>query len=227
VANGGIALLTADAADLALGTILTPQWGIYLNGAPVILPASIFSQQVFGSLSAVAGIASAAIALVAPSLGAPNLLPSTASTVDFEFAAESPLSDYTQEQGAFQSYDKVTLPFDIKIKLKCSGNAQVRQAFLSTCQWIRNSLNLFDIVTPEQKFRSVNCHHVDWRRTAASGVSMIVVDLWFQQIAVTSSSTFSSTQNPAEAGQQSLGNVQAQPPGQSVTSQFGSGIKVQ
>lgn len=219
-----VALLVADAADLVLGTILTPRWGIYLNGSPVIQPASIFGQQVLGSLAGIADAASSLSALFGgPSIG--SIVPSFASTIDFEFAADSPLSDYTQEQGAFQSYDKVTLPFDVKVKLACGGSTATRQAFINTCLGIRNSLSLFDVVTPEKQFSSVNCHHVDWRRNAQSGVSMIVVDLWFQQLAVTSASSFSNTQQPGDAGQQALGNVQPQAPNQAVQSALAGGVQ--
>ena len=196
-----IELLLADAEDLVLGSLLAPQWGVYLNGDAVISPANIFSQTISSFLAPVQEIASL--------LGVQtNLVPVTASTVEFEFSEDWPISNYPQEQGAFQSYDKVTLPFDVRLKLASGGSASERQQFLQTCLAIGASLSLFDVVTPEMVFTSVNCTHVDWRRTATDGVELIKVDLWFQQISVSAGVLFSSTQQPGNAGQQSIGNVQ-------------------
>jgi hypothetical protein len=75
---------------------------------------------------------------------------------------------------------------------------------------ISNSFSLFDVVTPEMVFSSVNCTHINWRRTAEHGVSLISVDLWFKEIPVTASANFGNTQQPGAAGQQSNGAQQPQ-----------------
>jgi hypothetical protein len=202
-------LLFADA--LAFAGLLAPsQWGIFLKGFPVIQPATVATQAILGSLSPVQQVASL--------VGVPNIVPVTASTIDFEFAEEFPLSNYPQEQGAFQSYNKVELPFDVKVKLACGGSTATRQAFLTTCLAISKSLALFDVQTPEIIFQSCNVTHIDWRRNARAGVTLIHVDLWFQQISVTSATTFTNTQQPAEAGQKGIGVVQPKaPPAEAAT----------
>ena len=53
-----IELLTADAADLVLGSLIAPRWGIYLNGQPVIQPATQAGQLVSNLLSPIEQIAS-------------------------------------------------------------------------------------------------------------------------------------------------------------------------
>jgi hypothetical protein len=143
-------------------------------------------------------------------IGAPNISPVYASVVDFEYSQDWPLSTYQQEQGAFQAYDKVTLPWDVKIHLACGGSPSTRQAFLSTVLAIANSFSLYDIVTPEMTFPSCNVSHISWPRSANSGVSLIVVDLWFKEIPVTATASFTNTQNPSDSSQQALGNQQAQ-----------------
>jgi hypothetical protein len=207
-----IALLIADVSDLVLGALLQPSWGVYLNGSPVIQPASILGQVVQAQLAPIQAIAGL--------LGAPNIVPVSASTVDFQYAQEWPISNYPQEAGAFQSYDKVTLPFDVKLRLAAGGSQSNRQAFLQTCLAIANSLALFDVVTPEMVFTSVNCIHIDWDRNATRGATLISVDLGFQQIAVQAAASFSNTQQPGNAGQQSIGNVQPQTPSSQVQSSF-------
>lgn len=210
-----IPLLLADAANIVLGTLLAPQWGIYLQGVPVIQPASLLTQTFAGSLAPLQQIASL--------LGAPSILPVSASTVSFEYSNDQPISTYPQEEGAFQSYNKVAMPFDVRMKLACGGPASVRQAFIDTCVAVSNSLSLFDVVTPEKVYRSCNVTRIDWRRQAQRGATLLVVELWFQQVQVASSTTFANTQQPGENGPQALGNVQPQAPNAALSSGFSPG----
>ena len=216
---GAIELLTADAADLSIATLIAPTWGIYLAGSPVILPASVatsFVSNAIGNFTSIPGVQQISGALGIPS----NLVPVFASTVDFEYAQDWPISNYPQEQGAFQSYDKVTLPFDVKIKLAAGGSATNRQSFINACLSISNSITLFDVVTPEWVFNSCSCTHIDWRRDASRGVTLIAIDLWFQQINVVSTTNYSNTQQPGNAGQQANGNAQPMTPNQVVQQSF-------
>lgn len=208
MASLSIPLLLADAQNLVLGALLQPTWGVYLNGQPVIQPATV--------LGSVASAALAPIQAIASLLGFPNIVPVMASTVEFDFAQDWPISNYPQEQGAFQSYNKVTLPYDVRLRLASGTSDANRQAFLSTIQAIGNSFALFDIVTPELTFTSVNCTHLDWKRTAREGAKLIQADLWFKQIPVTATAAFTNTAQPQDAGPQALGNAQPQSPNQQV-----------
>ena len=207
-----IQLLTADALDLSIGTLLAPTWGVYLNGQPVIQPATQAGQIISAALAPVEAIASL--------IGAPNIVPVMASTIDFEYGQDRPISNYPQEQGAFQSYDKVTLPFDVKVRLACGGSVSNRQAFLTTCMAINASFALFDVVTPEYTYTSVNCHHMDFRRSARAGVTLLAIDLWFENVPVSAAAIFTNTQQPGNSARQSIGNVQPQSPAQSIQSSF-------
>lgn len=221
-----IPLLIADASDLVLGALLQPTWGIYLNGSPVILPASfsgqigVVSSQGISAVATVAGAISDIAGLFGLSSGIGAILPSVASTVEFEFGQDFPISNYPQEQGAFQSYNKVTLPYDVKLKLASGGSVSARQAFLQTCFGIANSFALFQVVTPEITFPSVTCSHMDYRRTAERGNTLLQVDLYFEQVPVVSAVSFSSTQQPGESSQQGLGAVQSVTPSSSISQAF-------
>lgn len=216
-----VSLLVADATNLVLAALIGPQWGVYYKGRPVIMPATVFTQAVGGALAGIASVASL--------IGLPNILPVTASMVEFGFKVDAPVSNYPQEQGAFQSYNQVTLPFDVRIKLACQGPASARQAFLQTCFAIigkqppstngilpasisapgnSSSLPLFEVVTPELTYTSCRCVHIDFGRTAERGATLIVADLWFQEISVTASASFQNTKSPVNAGPLANGNVQ-------------------
>ena len=120
--TNNIELLTADAA-LVVNAFL-PTWGIYYNGFPVIWPATV--------ASSVIGSVLAPIGQVASLLGIPNLLPVFASTIEFDFDQEWTVADYPVEQGAFQSYDKVQLPFECRVRMACGGPTSQRTAFLNS-----------------------------------------------------------------------------------------------
>lgn len=190
-----------------------PQWGLYAeDGQPVIIPATALTQQI---QSLTAGLST-----VAALLGA-NIVPCTASMVDFDYARDAPISDYPVEQGGFQTYNKVVLPFDVRLKLACSGTSSQRQSFQNTLDELLASIAVISVVTPERSFRNCNCTHVDYRRTANSGVSMIIADVWFKQVNQLSSiGVFINTQQPFASGQQSIGNVQAQVPSGAVSQQL-------
>jgi hypothetical protein len=213
-----IPLLLQDASDILLGALLQPTWGVYLNGQPVLQPAAFggASMSSFsGSLATVVQVAgtignlSSAFASAFSGGGGLGsiinglnsiVLPAIASTIEFE---------YPQEQGAFTSYNKATLPFDVRLRVCCGGSVSKRQAFLTTCQAIKDSLQLFSVVTPEMVFSSCNCTHISWRRTAQKNNQLIEVDLGFVQVRVVSAtSLFNFTSAPGDAGQQGLGTVQ-------------------
>lgn len=196
-----ISLLVADAIDIALTIARGPQWGVYANGVPVIQPVTAFTQQFDAVLSP--------IQVIASFLGVPNIIPVTASMVEFDFRQDWAIANYPIENGGFASYDKVTRPYDVRLRMACSGPTAKRQAFLQSILTIANSTKLFDIVTPETIFTSCNVSHVSWPRRADHGVSVIHAELWFQKIRETGDTIFAGTIDPTAAAQTALGNVQA------------------
>ena len=234
-----VELLIADAEDLVLGSLFAPQWGIYYQGSPVIQPANALNSLIGGALSDLTALPGTNELLSA--IGLP-LVPAVASTAEFQYSQDWPISNYPQENGAFQSYNKVTLPWDIRLKLASGGTKSQRQSFLnavfaiangtapgSPLQLLGNNVAqqpqaLFDIVTPELTYPSCSCTHVDFARTAKNGVSLIVVDMWFQQIVIASSPNFQNTQQPGDSGQLGIGNQQPVAPSSSVNQSILSGL---
>ena len=228
------ALVVADAVNV-INYFLAPSWGIYHQGLPVILPAN----SAIGSAAQAVSSALAPFTQVASLLGLPNLLPVVASTIEFDFDQEWTIADYPQEQGAFQSYDKVQLPFECRVRLACGGPSSQRQAFLNSIfaisggsplgssSLITTALSaassalglgslsslgssltggilsgalappLFDLVTPEGTYSSCSVRRVSFGRKSYEGATLIVADLIFIQIRVTSTSSFTNTQIPA------------------------------
>jgi hypothetical protein len=200
-ATSSLTALIGDAFDAVAG-LLAPKWGIFIDGLPVITPASRLSQSFGEVLSTISQVASL--------IGIPNVVPTTASFISFEYSGDAPVSSYQQERGAFQSYDKVTLPFDGRVRLACGGGVAERQAFFTTLDALKNSTALVDIVTPEAVYTSCNCKHVDYRRRSDQGVNLVVADLTFEEIREVSATSFTNTRQPTDSAPQSTGNVQAQ-----------------
>jgi len=115
------------------------------------------------------------------------------NVIGFDYRKDWTISDYPVEEGAFQSYDKVELPFDARVRFSCGGSLETRTAFLKSIQDIAGDLELYDVVTPTKTYQSCNITHVDYRQTAQNGVGLMVVEVYLQEIRATATATFSQT----------------------------------
>lgn len=148
------------------------------------------------------------------------------NTISFEMRQDFPISDYPVEKGAFQSYNKVQLPGDIRVSVSRGGSETERQQFLKSIDAVINTTDLYDVVTPEQVYTNYNFSHRDVRRAAKGGVGLITVDLWLTEIRESSTASFQNTQQPGIAGQQGVGNMQATTPIPYIQNQVSSGAWV-
>ena len=123
--------------------------------------------------------------------GVPVILADSVITMDYK--QDWNLSSYPVEKGAFESYNKVQLPFGIKLRFATGGSEADREAYLNSIAAAAASLELFDVVTPEAIYTSVNVFHQDYNRRA-SNVGLIVVDVWCMEIRVTATAAFGNTQ---------------------------------
>lgn len=115
--------------------------------------------------------------------GAPALVFDSFVSVDYRRGWA--LSDYPVERGGFQTYDKVQLPFDIRVKFATGSSLANREAMIAAMEQVSKSLLLYSVVTPEQVFPSVNVQHIDYHRTATNGQGLIVVEMWLLEVRVT------------------------------------------
>lgn len=141
--------------------------------------------------------------------GFPAVIADTTLAVGFK--AESIDADYQVEQGGFESYDKVEIPFDARVQLVAGGNSARRQAMLQTVAALKKSLALVDVVTPDAVYPSANVTRYDYRRTTRNGVGMLVIDCWLVEIRVTGTTDFNQGQAPSGASAVNGGTVQTTP----------------
>lgn len=146
------------------------------------------------------------------------------SFLEFGYRNESTLSDYPVQDGGFMSYDKVANPYETVIRLSKGGTKEDRKRFLDSIDAVQNSLDLYDILTPEKTYIGVNLMRFELNRIGAKGAYFFAeVDIYFREIRqVTSvySSTALAIGNPQEPSAEStsnLGTVQGQPQPAAVT----------
>ncbi|MBB3743915.1 hypothetical protein FHX10_003414 [Rhizobium sp. BK591] len=139
--------------------------------------------------------------------GAPIIL--CDNVASFDYRQQWSISDFPVERGAFQSYDKVQIPFDARFRFSAGGSEANRQAFLASIAAVAGDLNLYTVVTPDAIYPSVNITHYDYSRSANNGAGLIVVDVWTLEVRETVGAAMSATQSPTSASQVNGGTVQA------------------
>lgn len=133
------------------------------------------------------------------------------SIVSLEYKRDWRIPNYPQENGAFESYNKVKMPFDARLHMTKGGSLADRQAFLIDLESAAASLDLYDIVTPEETYLNANISHINYMRRADHGLGLIEVEIWLTEIRVTSNPSFSNTIDPSSQSKVNDGTVQAQP----------------
>lgn len=111
------------------------------------------------------------------------------NVVAFDHKADWAISDYPVEGGQFESYNKVTIPYDVRLVFTAGGSEANRAALLNSLRAIVGDLNYYDAVSPEAVYTPVNLVHLDYRRTAQNGVGLIIVSVWCRQVRQVKSST--------------------------------------
>jgi len=129
----------------------------------------------------------------------------------FGFRKSFSISTYPLEEGSFESYNKVQRPFTGRLRFMTGGSIADRKALLDSIDAAVDSLDLFDIITPEEIYTSVNPIAYDYDRSAVRGLGLLSVDVICEQVRTNATSAFSTstaagntpttTQNPtAPAG---------------------------
>lgn len=130
------------------------------------------------------------------------------SIISLEYRREWRLADYPMEaakisdvgvgsEGAFQTYNKVAIPFDVRLRMTKGGSPQARAAFLSAVEEIAAGLGVFNVVSPEATYTSVNIFSLGYSRAAHQGLGLISLDIGLRQIRMTATAQFTNVKAPA------------------------------
>jgi len=132
------------------------------------------------------------------------------SIAAMNFRNDSNITNAPQEQGAFQSYNKVKTPFQMRVRMTKGGTVGQRSQFLTDVSSLSDTLDLYQIATPEVTYSNVNITHFDYSREASRGYGLITVDVWFEQIRISGQTQFSNSKDANGAARSNTGTVQPQ-----------------
>lgn len=133
------------------------------------------------------------------------------SIIAVSYDGEYRIADFPIEEGKFESYDKVRLPYEIRVVMTKGGDQPGRQAFLNTLDDLRGDLKLYNVVTPERTYLNVNIARISINRTREQGAGLITAEISLREIVQNVTSSFSKVKSPASANKTNNGSAQATP----------------
>jgi len=119
------------------------------------------------------------------------------------------IAQYPVERGGFESYDKVDTPFEVQIRFTTGGSVADKAEMLASINAIAGDLNLYDVVTPEAVYSSVNIQRFSYPRSHDHGAGLLTVDMTLLEVRVQGVSDFANNKAPSGAFPIHGGSVQA------------------
>lgn len=144
--------------------------------------------------------------------GAPVVTADTTLAVIYK--QEFAVADYPIEEGGFESYDKVQIPYDVRIRLLAGGSDAAISALEQSAQAVAGSINDdYQVVTPTRVYSNATCSHQDSQRVEKQGTNMVMIEMWFLEIRTTAqqSGGSASTASPDSTPSVDAGDVQSNP----------------
>lgn len=105
------------------------------------------------------------------------------SFVKFDYKVDHKIPNYPIEKGSFQSYNKVTLPYEIKLTVTKSGIFAITP-FLAQIEVLLNSTRLISVVTPDHVYTTTSLISFTYRKEATNGAVLLIAELTFQEVRV-------------------------------------------
>jgi hypothetical protein len=224
-------LLNIDSVSRVIATAGS-QWGIYDQYGIPVIASGVVSNLAINRLGV--GQVLGAISSLLTGGREEGINVAKFSVVDFAYRKNWKNADYPIEKGQFVSYDKVVLPFDVRVRIAAGGSPYNRMTLLDRLEALDNT-ELFNVLTPEKVYFRCSVANIDYQRTATNGVGIIVADIWMNEIRQTATTIFSgigaptslsppvlfNTQTPGSASANGLGNLQPSTPSSSVDALFG------
>lgn len=130
------------------------------------------------------------------------------SVVAFDFKADANVARYPVEDGGFSSYNKVREPRVLRMTMTCSGmKTMLRDTFLARLEEMRDSTDLYTVVTPDGSYKNMNLISFDFSKKSTQGATMIIADATFQEIMTSAKAEYTKTAEVSGSNPQSNGRV--------------------
>ena len=105
------------------------------------------------------------------------------SFVKFEFKEDHKICSYPVENGSFSSYNKITMPYEIKMTVTKGGIFAITP-FINQIKELLDSTKILAIVTPDSTYASASLTNFTYRKEAKNGAVLLIADLTFQEVRV-------------------------------------------
>lgn len=152
-----------------------------IGAATALLPLLIRSLQVQAMPQVLFhAVKAAPVWGVFDALGGQILAPD--SIMAFGLKNEYRTSDYPVQDGQFASYNKVTVPSEISLRMVKGSSLQDRVQFEDACETVAASLDVYSIITPEKTYTNMNPLSYTVNRVEKRGAFFIDCDMRFRQI---------------------------------------------
>lgn len=134
--------------------------------------------------------------------GIPQIVLEPDSFIGYSYSNESRISQYPQEAGAFQQYNKVDTPFDVRVTMTRGGKTSEVALFIEKAESLVKATDLiqYTLITPERTYNSVNVSKVSHDHKPGHGANMVTVDIHLLEIRVTATAIYANTASPTNSG---------------------------
>ena len=187
--NPSSPFLGSDDEELDIVDITPPllqQWGIYdLAGNPVV-------------------------STVGPG-GMPGNID---SFLELKYSNNAKVSNFPVEKGQFATYNKTGTPYSPKVAVAVAGQGRM-QTLMELVENELDTINLYNLITPERTYTSVTLEKYEYTRSAKGGKNLLHVMLTFVQVVEVVPNQYSQTaiispKKPAAKDKEGHGKEQVQ-----------------
>lgn len=203
-------------ATFFLGTAQALDIDLLATGAPTYAIVTAGNNATSGGfLSSIVGATTGTLGLTGG--GKPAITPD--SVISLEWHGEERISDYPVENGGFASFNKVAVPYDLRMVMTCAGLNYVqsilqpvtqqlnqalsglglafgqpmsRDAFLAALDSMLDTTKLYDVVTPDKVYKNVNLVSYSHAKKHDDGATMVVAELIFREVRTSVDASFSN-----------------------------------
>lgn len=149
--------------------------------------------------------------------GTPVLTPD--NVLSLEWRGEERISDFPVQNGQFVSFNKVAVPYDLRMVVTCQGLNLVQEALASVTQILDQALgqlglafgqpmsrdaflrqldamlastDLYNVVTPDKVYQNVNLVSYNHSKKSDEGGTLIIAELLFREVRESVSASYSN-----------------------------------
>jgi hypothetical protein len=133
--------------------------------------------------------------------------------VTFDFSQDARILSYPTELGSFNSYNKVRQPIEMKLEIAVAKTAANRALLTTNLNRALLSTGTYNMRAPDHRIPICNVKHFSYSRSAQKGgASMIVFEVWVEEVRLSASATFSNPKDPAASTMQTNNQSTASQP---------------